>query len=299
MRSGAPIASMTGFARGDGRDGALAWTWEAKSVNGRSLEVHCKLPPRMDALELKARAVAAERFKRGTLALTLQVSGPPAAPNFRVNREALEQLAGVLGELKAGVDVAPARLDGLLALRGVLAVADAEETGEERERLDSLLLGTLCETLDGLADARAGEGARLGAVLERQLDEIARLVEAAAACAAAQPEAQKRRLREQVKVLREAEPALPEERLAQEAALLAVKADVREELDRLRSHVVSARELLRAGGPVGRRLDFLCQELHREANTLCAKSADVELTRHGLDLKVVIEQFREQAQNVE
>lgn len=299
MRSHAPIASMTGFARGDGHDGALAWTWETKSVNGRGLEVRCRLPPGMDALELKARAAAAERFKRGTLALALQLSRPLEEPTFRVNREALEQLAGVLGELKAGVDIAPARLDGLLALKGVVAVAEPEQTPEERERLGSLMLTTLCATLDALAAARSDEGARLAAVLERQLDELAALVEAAAACAAAQPEALKRRLSEQVKALREAEAVVPEERFAQELAFLAARADVREELDRLRSHVTSARELLKAGGPVGRRFDFLCQEFQREANTLCAKSADVELTRHGLDLKVVIEQIREQVHNVE
>jgi uncharacterized protein (TIGR00255 family) len=282
------LASMTGFARASGQDGAFAWTWEAKSVNGRSLEVRCRVPPGMDAVEASARLKAGEKFSRGSLTLGLHVTRQPGQGRLSINRDVLAQVMNALREIEAREDLAAARLDGLLRLPGVVELVD-DETDADRERREQAVIATLVETIDILAQSRRSEGA----------DEIDAHAKAAATLAAAQPEALRRRLRDQVAQLVEARVGVPEERLAQEAALLATKADVREELDRLAVHVAEVRSLLKAGGPVGRKLSFLAQELHREANTLTAKSTDVELTRRGLDLKVAIDQFREQVQNVE
>ncbi len=294
-----PVASMTGFARGTGRDGRLAWTWEAKSVNGRGLDIRCRLPAGMDSLEPGARRAVAERFKRGSVVLSLQTDRTGGEARLRVNRAALEQLVAIVDELRGEVDAAPPSIDGLLGIRGVVELADDEESAEDRERCEAAILASLGETLDGLAATRHEEGARLAAVLSDQLDTIAGLAENAAENAALQPEALHRRFKEMLAVVLDAAPTLTEERLGQEVALLLVKADVREEIDRVSAHLAAARELLGEGGPCGRRLDFLCQEFNREANTLCSKAADIELTRIGLALKAAIEQFREQVQNVE
>ncbi len=290
------VASMTGFARADAGHGPQAWTWEARSVNSRSLDVRCRLPAGLDRLDSTVRAEAGRRFKRGNVSVTLAMARAEPVSRLRINRDLLDQVLAVSREL-AAAGAAPPRLDALLAVRGVIEPVEEEQA--EQEQLDAALLCSLGTMLDSLALARAEEGARLAAVLRDQLDRIATLTQAAAATAAAQPEALKARLRHLVAELLEAAPALPEERLAQEAALLVGKADVREELDRLSAHVAQARGLLAEGVAIGRRLDFLCQELNREANTLCSKAADVELTRIGLDLKATIEQFREQVQNIE
>ncbi len=203
------------------------------------------------------------------------------------------------GVLSGVLEAEPPRLDGLLAIPGVVVNAEEADSPEQRETRLAALKADLERTLEALVEARRLEGARLAAVIGDHLDGIEALVEAAAGCAAVQPERLRERLRTQVEELLEAAPALPEERLAQEAALLIAKADVREELDRLVAHLEAARELVGQGGPVGRRLDFLCQEFNREANTLCSKSPDVELTRIGLDMKNAIDQLREQVQNIE
>ncbi len=294
-----PVASMTGFARGTGRDGRLAWSWEAKSVNSRGLDIRCRFPTGMDSLEPGARRAAAERFGRGSVVLSLQTDSAGGEARLRINRAALEQLVAIVDELRGEVDAAPPSIDGLLGIRGVVELADEEETDAERERRGAAILATLDETLDALAAARREEGAHLATVLSGQLDTIAGLADAAAENAALQPEALRRRLKERVAEVLDAVPPLTEERLGQEVALLLVKADVREEVDRVRAHLAAARELLAGGGPCGRRLDFLCQEFNREANTLSSKAADIELTRIGLALKAAIEQFREQVQNVE
>ncbi len=294
-----PVASMTGFARGTGRDGQLTWTWEAKSVNGRGLDIRCRLPAGMDSLEPGARRAAAERFRRGSLVLSLQTDRASGESRVRVNRAALDQLVAVLGELRREVDAAPPVIDGLLNIRGIVELVDEEESPEDQDRRAAAMLASLDETLDALRAARQEEGGRIAAVLSDQLDTIAGLAAAAADRATLQPAALRRRLEEQVAELLDAVPQLTEERLSQEVALLLVKADVREEIDRVRVHVAAARELLAQGGPCGRRLDFLCQEFNREAKTLCAKATDVELTRIGLELKAAIDQFREQTQNVE
>ncbi|MFQ5784726.1 MAG: YicC/YloC family endoribonuclease [Alphaproteobacteria bacterium] len=294
-----PVASMTGFARGTGQDGPLGWIWEVRSVNGRGLDVRCRLPAGMDALDPRIRQAVGERFTRGSINVTLQNNRVGGETQLRVNRDALGRLLAVLKDFEGEIDAAPPSIDGLLRVRGIVEEVEDDSTPEERKRREGLILETLGETLDALAEARRGEGVRIAALLNDQLDEIASLAARAAEGAALQPEALRRRLEEQMAELLDAMPPLPEERLAQEMALLLVKSDLREEVDRLGAHVAAARELIASGGAVGRRLDFLCQEFNREANTLCSKAADVELTRIGLDLKAVIDQLREQVQNVE
>ena len=290
---------MTGFARSEGQADAYVWTWEVKSVNGRGLDVRCRLPAGMEALEPAVRARVAERLVRGHVVAHLQVSRGGGEATIRVNRPLLDQLCDLAKQLESEAGLAPARADGLLAVRGVIEAVAPEETAAEREHRVAAMIASLVAALDELAAARRQEGRHLAEALMAQLDEIARLAAAAEACAAAQPQAIRARLEEGLAALLEAAPALSEGRLEQEVAILITKGDVREELDRLGTHVDAARQLLRTGGPAGRRLDFLAQEFNREANTLCAKSAAAELTRLGLELKAVIDQFREQAQNIE
>jgi len=293
------IASMTGFARAEGHGEGLSWAWEVKSVNAKTLDLRFRFPPGLDALELPLRASIAERLKRGsvTAGLTLARGGP--AGGLKLNREALAAVLAIAHEVAAEAETAPPRVDGLLAIKGVLESGEEAEDEATRERRQAMLLASWREALERLGTMRLAEGQRLVAVLEARLDEIAELIVAAEASAAVQPAALRAKLKEQVAALLAAVPALPEERLAQEAALLIAKADVREELDRLAAHVAAVRALLGEGGAVGRRLDFLCQELNREANTLCSKSADLALTRIGIALKAAIEQLREQVQNIE
>jgi uncharacterized protein (TIGR00255 family) len=296
---------MTGFARAEGVDAAdlhpgLHWAWEAKSVNGRNLEVRCRLPPGFESLEAGARAALAERFKRGNVALTLTLARGGEPPRARINRELLDQLMALAAEYAGKGKAEAPRLDTLLAVRGVVEVVEEAEPSEEQRAVRLTRMNeTLARALVALAAMRHEEGGRLAALVSQHLDLIEELRQRAAATAAAQPAALKARLKAQVDALLEASPALPEERLAHEAALLVTKADVREELDRLAAHVAAARKLLAEGGAVGRKFDFLCQEFNREANTLCSKSVDVELTTIGLDLKAAIDQLREQVQNIE
>ena len=291
------IASMTGFARADGNQLGISWVWEIKSVNGKSLDLRLRLPPGFDSLEAELRTLLTQRFRRGNFSATLGVSRTePAA--VRVNRETLAQLVAMINEPAGEIEAAPPRIDGLLALRGVVETVEDEADAvlEERRRA---VLDSWAIALDELANARAEEGARLALVLQSQLADMAALVETASACAAAQPAAIRERLQAMLANVADLAPGMPEERVAQEMALLIVRSDIREELERLRAHLDQAAELLRQDEAVGRRLDFLCQELNREANTLCSKSADIELTRAGLSLKAAVEQFREQVQIIE
>lgn len=299
------VASMTGYARAEGRDSQGSWVWEGKSVNGRGLELRCKSAPGYDGLEVHAREAAAKRLKRGNVQISLNVRAETEQSQIRVNEALLAQLIAICGEWqdKSGA-VQPASMDGLLAIKGVLEpVTETEaDTGDSealRTAREAAMKASLEAMLDQLAEMRRIEGARIAAVLTAQLDEIATLAERAASCAVLRPEAVRERLRAQVAQVMEAAPTLAEDRIAQEVAMIAVKADVREELDRLAAHVAAARDLLAQGGAIGRKLDFLAQEFNREANTLCSKSSDVELTRIGLDLKAVIDQFKEQVQNIE
>jgi uncharacterized protein (TIGR00255 family) len=293
------IASMTGFARADGHAENFSWVWEIKSVNSKALDLRFRLGPGFEALEVPLRGLIAERVQRGSLSINLTVTRAAAASALRVNREALIQVAALAAELVEQHGAAPPRADGLLALRGVLEGGEAEEADAAREQRQAALLASARQAIERLVAARRDEGRRLEAVLAARLAEIETLTGQADAAASLQPDAIKARLRLQLATLLEATPSLSEERLAQEAALLAAKADTREELDRLKAHLAAARDLLQSGGAVGRRFDFLCQEFNREANTLCSKSADLALTRIGLGLKAAIEQLREQVQNIE
>ena len=291
------VASMTGFARAQGEAPGTSWIWEVKSVNGRALDLRLRLAPGFDAVEPELRAALAQRFRRGNISANLSLSRT-TAPALRVNREALSQFVALINELTGEVEAAPPRLDGLLALRGVVETVENEDEAVVEARRQAVLAGWSA-ALDQLAAARADEGARIGALLKSQLDEMAVLAAAAEGCAATQPAAIRERLRTMLANLADLMPSMPEERVAQEVALLATRSDIREEIERLRAHIEQASELLQQDEAVGRRLDFLCQELNREANTLCSKSTDIELTRTGLSLKAVIEQFREQVQNIE
>lgn len=295
-----PLNSMTGFARADGVHDGLRWSWELKCVNGRNLDIRCRLPLGLDALEQKLRERIGARVRRGSLQIGLHLARGSAETELRLNERALAEVAAALDvarKLVPGAD--PPRLDGLLAIRGVLEPAEALEDESTRAAREAALLASFDEALGALMEARRGEGEKLKGLIAAHISRIEELAGAAAACAAAQPDAMRVRLRDQVAELLQASNALSDERLEQEAALLIAKADVREEIDRLRAHVSAARALLDEREPVGRRLDFLTQEFHRESNTLCAKSPDLQLSRIGLDLKAAVDQLREQVQNVE
>lgn len=294
------IASMTGFARGQGQAGDWAWTWEAKSVNGRGLDVRCRLAAGFERLEISVRERVAKRFSRGSLAISLNVRRAGGHAAITVNTEILERLLALAADVQRRLpEVTPVSPDGLLAIRGVVETVDEELSADEQSSLDAALLNGLDGVLSALSEMRVQEGERLARVLADHVDRIAALAADAETLAAAQPLAIAKRLKDQVAALLESVTPLSEERLRQEAAVLATRADPREELDRLKSHGEAARALLAVGGAVGRRLDFLCQELNREVNTLCSKSTDLELTRAGLELKTTIDQLREQVQNIE
>ncbi len=290
---------MTGFARVEGHEGDFLWRWEVKSVNARGLDIRCRVPQGFEAIELVARTAVAERFQRGSFNVVLVVVNPPGEVKLVLNREMLDQVLNIAKEIEAEINAAPPRLDGLLGIRGVVDAVEQGVDEEDRGRHEGLITATLDEALGAIEAMRRGEGGRLAVTLEGHLARIDELCATAETLAAAQPGDIKARLMERITALIESEPALSEERLAQESLLLASKADVREEIDRLKSHIIAARELVGQGGAVGRRLDFLAQEFNREANTLCSKSADKDLTATGLDLKATIEQFREQIQNIE
>jgi uncharacterized protein (TIGR00255 family) len=290
---------MTGFAESTGDHEGLRWRWEAKSVNGRGLDIRLRLPPGFEGLDAPARTLVQERFKRGSFQIALTVEPQEAQRSLRIDAAMLASAIKIAQDVAVQTGLAPARVDGLLALKGVIVQDEslALDVGQRAQR-DAAILESLAVALDVLIRARANEGAKLHALLAAQLSEIETLTGQASALAAAQPAGLRDRLAAQLQELLAAN-MLPQDRLAQEVALLATRADVREELDRLRAHVQDGRALLSAGAAAGRKLDFLAQEFNREANTLCSKSADIALTRIGLALKAVIDQFREQAQNVE
>lgn len=294
---------MTGYARAQGSDERRHWVWEARSVNGRNLEIRCRVPQGFDRLENPARTAVAKRLKRGNVSLTLTLTSEQQGKPLRINRALLAELALLVEEVRKGTGAAAPTADGLLRVRGVI---EEETEGTESEEaiaaLDRALTGTLDEVLKALVAARGAEGQALAAVIDRHVVEIEGLCGRAAERATAQIGTLRTRFDSQLAELLERAPPLSEERFAQEVALLVGKADVREELDRLAAHIAQAKALLgeaRPDNPVGRKFDFLCQEFNREANTLCSKSADIELTRIGIDLKGAIERLREQVQNVE
>jgi uncharacterized protein (TIGR00255 family) len=293
------LSSMTGFARTHGMAGPYAWNWEIKSVNAKGLDVRFRLPPGWDAVEAPVRSRAGAALSRGTVYANLTVERKGVAPTVRVNEAVLGAVVETLKGLERTIDAAAPSLDGILALKGVMEIADTDESEEERRAAEAAIVEGFAKALADLLAMRRAEGATLGRLLSARLDEIGALTARAEAAPGRKPEAVKARLAEQISVLLAASERFDPDRLHQEAVLLAAKADIREELDRLVSHVAQAGKLIADGGAVGRKLDFLAQELHRETNTLTAKSNDVELTNIGLELKSTVEQFREQVQNLE
>jgi len=294
------MSSMTGFARSSGSMEGYSWSWEAKSVNGKGMDVRCRMPQGFEEFDSEARTAVGKMFKRGNFNMILTVNGTSSQIQYRVNRVLLDQLVKVATELQTDVEAFDKpRLDGLFSVRGVIEPIPEAEGVSEQAKYKSQLLTSLGLVLSLLAENRREEGARIGSVLYQQLTKIIVLCKQAEQTAELQPGIIRQKLVEQISDLLGSLPSLSEERLAQEVAILMTKSDIREELDRLESHIRAAKNLMEAGGVIGRQLDFLCQEFNRETNTLCSKAADVELSKIGLELKAVIEQFREQVQNIE
>ena len=292
------LASMTGFARTEGVENGLTWAWELRSVNGRGMDLKMRLPPGFDVLEPALREQAARVLRRGNVGANLAVKREERQ-RLVADPAVLDDLLGLAATIAARVPGSPPpRAELLLMLPGVMRPPSASEDGVGEAAIAAVRAG-FSAALAGLAAARQEEGARLAGLLGAQLDAVAALREQAEAEAADQPRLQRERMMESLRALLLDQPGLPQERIAQEVALLATRADVREELDRLSAHIDAARDLLREGAGVGRRFDFLVQEFVRETNTLCSKSASVPLTATGLKLKAIIEQMREQVQNVE
>jgi uncharacterized protein (TIGR00255 family) len=293
------LSSMTGFARGHGVSGAYSWAWELKSVNAKGLDLRLRLPAGWDAVEGPVRSHAAQVLARGNVYGTLTAERKGVAPIVRVNEPVLNAVLATVKSLAGRVQAAEPRLDGILSLKGVIEVLDEDESEDDRRAAEAAVIAGFRATVAELAAMRSREGEALGQILNQRVAEMAALAARADAAPGRRAEAIKARIAEQVAVLLDTSNRFDPDRLHQEAILIASKADIREELDRLASHVAQVERLIADGGAIGRRLDFLAQELNREANTLCSKSNDVELTNIGLELKSVVEQFREQVQNLE
>ena len=293
------IKSMTGFARADGATGTMTWHWELRSVNGRGLDIRLRVPPGFESLEPRIREAVGKRISRGSLTVNLSVKRAHGQTEIRLNEVALRQVLAAVERLRAVAPVGQPSAEALLNVRGVLELVEPEETEAEAAQRTDAMLDSLGSALDGMVRARSDEGGHLKAIVVRQLADIERLVATVERSPTRAPAAIRQRLKEQVGRLMEPGATLDETRLYQEAALLAARADVEEELKRLTAHVAAASQLLESTEPAGRRLDFLAQEFNREANTLCSKAADAETTRAGLELKAVIDQMREQVQNIE
>jgi len=292
----AALASMTGFARAEAANGALRVRIEIKSVNGRGLDIRTRFAPGLDAFDLPVRQLLAQALSRGSLNVSLTLDRGAAGKPITVNEAALATIIAAANDLAQRLEVAPPRVDGLLALPGVLAFEEADALDEEAVGI--LVTEAAQNALSALQASRREEGSRIATTLSDQLDQIAVLVEAAAIHPSRNREQISARLKAQIEALNQQTDIAPE-RIAQEVLLLVTKADIQEEIDRLRAHIAGARKLIAQGGPVGRRLDFLAQEFNREVNTCCSKSNDLELTNTGLEMKNVVEQFREQVQNLE
>jgi uncharacterized protein (TIGR00255 family) len=293
------MASMTGFARVRGTHGSTQFAWELKSVNGRGFDVRVRLPSGFDGIEPTVRDVLARHVVRGNVQATLVVDRPPRPVDVMVATPVLDALLRAAEAIRARTGGPAPSVDALLQLPGVVTIVEEPESDEERAALHGSILAGLGEAAEALAAARREEGAKLAALIAGHVNEIERLTQAADTHPSRRPETIKARLAEQLAILLDAREGLDPDRLHQEAVLIANKVDVREEIDRLLAHVAHARSLLGEGGPVGRKYDFLAQEFNREANTLCSKSNDRELTAIGLSLKTTIDQLRKQIQNVE
>ncbi|HBU96678.1 YicC/YloC family endoribonuclease [Thalassospira lucentensis] len=292
------VSSMTGFARTDGAADGFGWTWELRSVNGKGLDVRVRLNGGFERLEAKVRDAVSKRFKRGNMGVTLNVVRASDGSTYQVNRELLSELVSLAEEFDNTSSLSAGTIADLMNVRGVLETVETQEDDASRDARDGAVLASLSDAIDQMDAHRAEEGAKLDAMLRGHVDNIEATVTRAENCASARGDAIKERLKRQIDELMDAGKFDPE-RLHQEAALLATKADIREEIDRLKAHIIAARDMLTKGGAIGRKLDFLCQEFNREANTLCSKANDIELTNCGMELKVIIDQLREQVQNVE
>lgn len=296
---GEPLSSMTGFGRAGAQSGNYAILVEIKSVNGRGLDIRSRLSPGFDVLDADIRRLIGGHITRGSISVFLNVQRHVGDAELVVNERALERVLSVVETLRKRIGARKPSIESILALKGVMDAEEPALAPEEEERLHTAILDCVKRAVNALVESRRAEGERIGAILAQRVEEIAFLAETARAHPARSRDAILARLREQVAALMDADKGFNEDRLHQEALLLATKADIAEELDRFTAHVTAARDLLGKGGPVGRKLDFLSQEFNREANTLCSKSNDVNLTAIGLDLKAVIDQLREQVQNLE
>jgi uncharacterized protein (TIGR00255 family) len=290
---------MTGFARSHGASGPYTFEWELKSVNAKGFDLRLRLPPGWDELEALAKKRASELLSRGTVYANLNVKRANAASTVRINEDVLSSILRVAGELAGRIDAVAPSIDGLLAIKGVIEVVEPESDEAEDKAAKAAAAASFEQALNDLVQMRQREGTTLGQILGQRMDEIERLAKKAEAAPGRKPEAIRARLAEQIAALLETSDRFDSDRLNQEALMIAAKADIREELDRIASHVSQVREMIGKGGPVGRRLDFLAQEFNREVNTCCSKSNDLELTNTGLEMKNVVEQFREQVQNLE
>ncbi|GGA85839.1 hypothetical protein GCM10011491_11840 [Brucella endophytica] len=300
------LQSMTGFARhaavhsgGEGAQNDARIVWEVRSVNGKGLDARFRLPQGFETIEPLARAALAKHFSRGNFQAGLTVERTAPKSELVLNEAYLANLLSLSERLRAQYGLTPASVDGILSLRGVLVEPQETEDEEARAGLESAIMAAFDGALTALAKARRAEGSSIGAILSSQIDTIADLANRARNDPSRGVEAIRARIAAQVALLLESTSGLDETRLHMEAAFLATKADIQEELDRLDTHVASARKLIAEGGPIGRKLDFLSQEFNREANTLCSKSNAASITAIGLELKAVVDQFREQVQNLE
>jgi uncharacterized protein (TIGR00255 family) len=293
------LSSMTGFARSHGASGPYAFEWELKSVNAKGFDLRTRLPPGWDDIEATARKRSAQVLSRGTVYANLTVKRSNAASVVRINEEVLASILKVASDLSGRIDAVAPSIDGLLSIKGVLEVVEPETDEIEEQAAKAAAAEAFEQALRSLIDMREREGTALGQILSQRMDEIEHLASKAEAAPGRRPDAVKARLAEQITALLETSDRFDQDRLNQEAILISAKADIREELDRIASHISQVRELIGGGGPIGRRLDFLAQEFNREVNTCCSKSNDLELTNIGLAMKNVVEQFREQVQNLE
>jgi uncharacterized protein (TIGR00255 family) len=293
------LQSMTGFARSEGSSGRNRFVWELRSVNGKGLDIRLRLPSGLERLEPDVRRLIGERFSRGNLQVSLNVAVSEAAVEAVLNRDALAAVLALRAELGDLVDPSPLRLDTLLGIRGLVDIREAQEDAQTVAARDAAIMAGLQQALDELGQMRRSEGAALFDVLMEQVARIADLTATVEIDPSRSPEQITQRLSAQLAALLQDGASLERDRLYAEVALLATRADLREEIDRLKAHVVAAVDLLVKGGPVGRKLDFLAQEFNRESNTICSKSNSAAVTAAGIELKVVIDQFREQVQNLE
>ncbi len=293
------LSSMTGFARSHGASGPYTFEWELKSVNAKGFDLRMRLPPGWDELEALAKKRAGEVLSRGTVYANLSVKRANAVSSIRINEDVLASIIKVAHELGGKIDAVAPSIDGLLSIKGVIEVVEPESNEVEDTLAKAAAAVAFEQALIDLLEMRRREGVTLGQILSQRMDEIERLAKKAEAAPGRKPEAIKARLAEQIAALLDTSDRFDPDRLNQEAIMIAAKADIREELDRIASHISQAREMIGKGGPVGRRLDFLAQEFNREVNTCCSKSNDLELTNTGLEMKNVVEQFREQVQNLE